>query len=525
MKKHSPDSDEWKKIVDEAFSSDEIHVFSENYNMKKHSMQKGFIMKRNNLLLNLTVTAAALAVVAFPTGIYLSTRTAETQPATELPAEEVETTSEDEVTIVDETTEEFISQVSDTEVTITDGEDDGQVNEEVHQFTEDNIDYDTIYDLEYSWLPEGLEFQDEESPYGGKFHNWTTEDGMTPIFTKVPAGVTYYEDTGNPEIATTKDEWLLDGKTVSIYYRSTYIPDNPELNFGRIAFIYFDNTPYVLQLYVTDGISEEDFKKIIDNVHLVPSDTEIAYIINPEEYKTLNEYRSGDKETSENTEFTVGSYENLGTPADSVPVVQVGEPVLETSPSAWGEVSATVNSVHFSKNFDGIITDGIGWEADYSEYLNEDGTLIENVRKWITFENGTETEFKTETVPVSVMTVNITYTNNSTETPIDDYCICPTLQTMYDGYFFKQRIFDIIEMRTAEMTNSSIDCIDIFYHLTADDMHFSFSCPNQSDKNNISIAPGESTEVTLAFIVEDKHRDNLYLSMNDDGFVDLSNIE
>lgn len=521
MKKHIPDSTEWEKIVDEAFSSDEKHTFSESYNMKKQALQKGTVMKKNNILMNLTVAAAAFAVVAFPTGIYLATRTAETTPAAELPADEVETTSEDEITIVDDTGEEFATEISETEVTITDGEEDGQVNEEVHQFTEDNIDYDTIYDLEYGWLPEGLEFQGEDSPYGGKFHNWTTEDGMTPIFTKVMEGVTYIEDTGNPEIATTKDEWLLDGKTVSIYYRSTYIPDNPEHNFGRIAFIYFDNTPYVLQLYVTDGISEEDFKKIIDNVHLVPSEEETAYVYTLEEEKLLKEYNA----TSENTEFTVGSYENLGTPADSVPIVQIGEPVLETSPSAWGEVSATVNSVHFSDNFDGIITDGIGWEADYSEYLNEDGTLAENVRKWITFENGTETEFKTETVPVSVMTVNITYTNNSTETPIDDYCICPTLQTMYDGYFFKQRIFDIIEMQTAEMTNNSIDCIDTFYHLTADDMHFSFSCPNQSDKNNISIAPGESTEVTLAYIVEDKHRDNLYLSMNDDGFVDLSNIE
>lgn len=209
MKKNIPDSDEWKKIVDEAFSSDEIHVFSENYKMKKQSMRKGIIMKRNNLLMNLTVAAAALAVVAFPTGIYLSTRTAETTPSAELPSEEVETTSEDEITIVDDTGEEFATEISETDVTITDGEDDGQVNEETHTFTEENIDYDTIYDVEYGWLPEGLEFQDQDSPYGGKFHNWTTEDGMTPIFTKVMEGVTYTEDTGNHEIATTKDEWLL----------------------------------------------------------------------------------------------------------------------------------------------------------------------------------------------------------------------------------------------------------------------------------------------------------------------------
>ena len=301
-----PNSDEWEKIIDDAFSSDELHTFSESYNMKKHSMhsvRKGITMKKNNLIMNLTVAAAALTVVAVPTAVYIGSNANHTPTATEVSdetqtdvsSEVPEITSSDEVTLAENTDEEFVTE--NAEVTVTDGEDDGQVNEETHTFTEENIDFDTIYNVEYGWLPEGLEYQEDDSPYGRKFHNWTTEDGMTPIFSRVPESVTYYEDTGNPEIATTKDEWLLNGKTVSMYYRSTYIPDNPEYNFGRIAFIYFDNTPYVLQLYVTDGISEEDFRKIIDNVKLVPSDTETAYIYTPSQ----NE--------QENTDFTVGSYE------------------------------------------------------------------------------------------------------------------------------------------------------------------------------------------------------------------------
>ncbi len=515
-----PNSDEWEKIIDDAFSSDELHTFSESYNMKKHSMhsvRKGITMKKNNLIMNLTVAAAALTVVAVPTAVYIGSNANHTPTATEVSdetqtdvsSEVPEITSSDEVTLAENTDEEFVTE--NAEVTVTDGEDDGQVNEETHNFTEENIDFDTIYDVEYGWLPEGLEYQEDDSPYGRKFHNWTTEDGMTPIFTKVMESVTYTEDTGNPEIATTKDEWLLDGKTVSMYYRSTYIPDNPEYNFGRIAFIYFDNTPYVLQLYVTDGISEEDFRKIIDNVKLVPSDTETAYIYTPSQ----NE--------QENTDFTVGSYENMGISVEDSTIAQVGEKVYEKNPDIWGNVSAKVTGVRFDNDFNGLTTDGIGLDADYSEYLNEDGTLVENVRKWIEFENGTEIEHGTETVPISVMTVNITYTNNGKE-PVDDYCICPTLQTKYDGYFFKQRICDIVKTES-ELETNGMDCIDTFRHLTADDIHFSFSCPNQSDKNNIHLDGGESTEVTLAFIVEDNLRDNLYLSMNDNGYVDLSNIE
>ncbi|MCM1314145.1 MAG: hypothetical protein NC205_06105 [Prevotella sp.] len=667
MKKYRlPDNAEWDKIVDEAFSSDEIHTFSGEYNMKKYhnfQVRKGITMKKNNLLMNLTVIATALAVIAVPTGVYVANNMTATKSDTQYANEEQEkneqaspvaekendkiydiefgwlpedfeynneesytyftnagnekifmiasfmknlsgektengkaltvryeydtddktidirynvdyvenstdkncmnygrvatiyfkdTPYELELLVTDDITKDDFKkiidnvklvesdtekaeiytgeQVTETEFTISDGNDDGQVNEGIHQFTEDEIDYDTIYDVAYCWLPEGLEYQGQDSPYGGKFHNWTTDDGMTPMFTKVPKGSEYYEDTGNPEIETTKDEWLLDGKTVSMYHRSNYIPNNPELNFGRIAFIYFDNTPYVLKLYVTDGISEEDFRKIIDNVKLVPSEGETAGTYNyKEDEKMLQEYRSGHTENTDNTDnaeqidFEVGSYEKMGTPADSLPIVQVGEPVQEIYPDVWGEVSATVTGVRFDDDFNGLTTDGRGWEADYSEYLDEDGKLIENVRRWVKFENGTETEFETETVPVSVMTVSITYTNDGAE-PVKDYCVCPTLQTNYNGYFFNQCIYDIIKMET-EISANNIDCIDTFRPFNADNLHFAFSCPNQSSKNNINLEPGESAEVMLAFIVEDKLRDNLYLSMNANGFVDLSNIE
>ncbi|MDE6102489.1 MAG: hypothetical protein K2F73_05895, partial [Ruminococcus sp.] len=40
-----------------------------------------------------------------------------------------------------------------------------------------------------------------------------------------------------------------------------------------------------------------------------------------------------------------------------------------------------------------------------------------------------------------------------------------------------------------------------------------------------NIAPNESVQVVIALAVEDKFRDSLYLCMNENGFVDLSNLE
>ena len=43
-----PDDKEWKKIIDEAFDSDEIHIFSEHYNMQIRCMQRRIEMKKTN---------------------------------------------------------------------------------------------------------------------------------------------------------------------------------------------------------------------------------------------------------------------------------------------------------------------------------------------------------------------------------------------------------------------------------------------------------------------------------------------
>lgn len=494
MKKHIPDSDEWKKIVDEAFSSDEIHVFSENYKMKKQSMRKGIIMKRNNILMNLTVTAA-LAVVAFPTGIYLSTRTAETTPSAELPADEVETTSEDEVTVADETSEEVATEISDTEVTITDGEDDGQVNEEVHQFTEDNIDYDTIYDIEYGWLPEGLEYN-EDGPYAYKFKNVNNDrSGMTPSFTKFPDGVkiphivNHCKDT---------EEYTIDGKTVTISYRDDYEENADNYNFGRVAYISFDNTPYTLSLWVTDDITKDDLRKIIDNVNLVPSETEIAYIYTPEKTDVYIDNEAGLSDTQK--------------------VYHIGEDI-DVEDAYGNNVKIKVNDVSFDtvfgdKNPQGSLgmTSDLYTLLDYADCIDENGSLTDNVRKYIQYSNGSDVEYQEteETIPTQIMTISMTYTNTGDT----------TIENIFNAdngfYLYTKRDDRLYGMHTVNMLDhfntddsESFNYKDTFDILKADD--FSEFIYYTQEKNVLQ--PNESAEVKIAFAVEDEFMDNVYLDL------------
>lgn len=494
MKKNIPDSDEWKKIVDEAFSSDEIHIFSENYKMKKQSMRKGIIMKRNNILMNLTVAAAAIAVVAFPTGIYLSTRTAETTPAAELPADEVETTSEDEVTIADETTEEFISQIQDTEVTITDGEDDGQVNEEIHQFIEDYIDYDTIYDLEYGWLPEGLEYN-EDGPYAYKFKNVNNDrSGMTPSFTKFTDGVKV------PHIVNCckdTEEYTGDGKTVIISYRDNYEEDADNYNFGRVAYISFDNTPYTLSLWVTDDITKADLRKIIDNVKLVPSDTETAYIYTPYEEEDMN---------------------IANDVSDNQKVYRIGEEI-DTVDEYGNKAKITVNDISFDttvgdNNPQGAcgISSELYVQLNDAGYVDENGSLTDNVRKYIQYSNGFDVEYQEteEIIPTQLLTVSMTYTNTG------DTAIENIFNADNDFYLFTKRDGKYYDMYTVNMLDrfgtdnpELFNYKDTFDTLKIDDFHnFIYYTQNKN-----VLQPNESAEVKVSFMVEDEFMDNVYLDL------------
>ena len=61
-----PDEKEWKKIVEDAFSSDEEHIFSEHYKLNKQQMLRRVTMTKKtfNKKRGLAVIAAAVAVTA-----------------------------------------------------------------------------------------------------------------------------------------------------------------------------------------------------------------------------------------------------------------------------------------------------------------------------------------------------------------------------------------------------------------------------------------------------------------------------
>ncbi|MDE5862263.1 MAG: hypothetical protein K2H28_08740, partial [Ruminococcus sp.] len=392
--------------------------------------------------------------------------------------------------------------VTKSEFTISDGKNDGKVNEGTKEFKEsesknaENYD-DTIYDVEYGWLPEGLEYQ-QGNEYDGKFHNYTTNSGMTPSFikypdgNKIPAIVNRCKDTQN---------YTADGKTITISYRADYQENTANRNFGRIADISFDNTPYSLALWVTDDITQDDLKKIIANVKLVPSDKETAYIYNPEDEEVLREYQNVSEDIY-----------------SDVKVYRIGEDIDVDNYNSGYKCRLKVNDISFDTAFGDINPDGaLGKSSDlYKDFkvdiLDDDGLLLDNVRKYVQFSNGNDVKYKEteETIPTHIMTVRMTYTNtgdNTIENIFDSDNSFTLLTKRGDG---------LINTHTAKLLDhfgsddyTKYDFYDTFDASLDDDIN-SFLYYVQ-EKNTLN--PNESTEITMAFAVEDEFTDNVYLDL------------
>ncbi|MBD5160035.1 MAG: hypothetical protein HDT23_07340 [Ruminococcus sp.] len=394
--------------------------------------------------------------------------------------------------------------VTQSEFTVSDGKNDGKVNEGTKVVKEseskpaENYD-DTIYDIEYGWLPEGLEYQ-QGNEYDGKFHNYTTNSGMTPSFTKYPDGnkipaiVNRCKDTQN---------YTADGKTVTISYRSDYQENSANRNYGRIADISFDNTLYSLSLWVTDDITKDDLKMIIANVKLVPSDTETAYIYNPEDEEL--DYRD------------VLS----GEVYSDVKIYHIGEDIDVDNYSEYYsgyKCRLKVTDISFDNAFGTLNPEGGLSKSDdlYGDFktadiVDEDGILVDNVRKYVQFAKGDDVKYqeKTETVPTHIMTVKMTYTNTG-DTTIENI-----FDTNNKFMLLTKRDNTLINTHTAKLLDKfgSDDYTKYNFYDTFDvlrDSAYSFMYYVQ-EKN--TLRPNESTEITMAFAVEDEFMDNVYLDL------------
>lgn len=456
MKKSEfPNEMKWDKIVEEAFSSDDEHIFSEHYSLRKQQMlrrnnmtHKKFNKKRGIGL----VVAVAVAAVAIPTSIYAYDKlTAKIEKTANY-----ENTVTIQTPVVDEGTAE-----------------------------------QGYMDFELGWIPEGFEFSEQD----GKYHNEETDGCITAIFYKLPDDTTV--EISLP-FSADYETYETEGKTAFVNYREPmHFNDNP---FTREIFVSFEDTSYVLRLHITKDISQEDMYKFIDNINLVPSD-EMKYNTYIPWLEDKN--TSEDNQVNQKPESNVFE-ENMRNIGDTISYPFEGE-------GTHSGYDITLNSVELTDSFDGIHTDACGWEYDYSEFMDGNGNVIENIRTGIKHGDGINTTdeiISEQSLPIHILKMNLTYTNTSDIA--QDYIISPLMFIMEDGK----------PILLSETMNQG----DISYYDTIEGMErrinmFSMEvAPEYScDKNYIHLEKGESTDVQLAFFVDDNVKDKVYLDFRVSG--------
>lgn len=339
----------------------------------------------------------------------------------------------------------------------------------------DESSKEQLMDYEFGWLPEGFAKPDND---------WHYENGsetIAPLFFRVPDDKDHKIDM----LYSAECETLeLDGKTAMINYRISY-NNGEENNYGREIWVSFDDTKYLLELFITDGISQEDTKKILENIKLVPTD-EICFGSRLPWDEEKEEYTPPEKKDVD---------------LDKCDIYKIGDTVSYTgAPEENSGYSITINSAEFTDSFEGIDTDGCGWDCDYSELIDENGNIIENTRQFIKPGDGIETLdeiVKEENIPMHILKLNVTYTNIANVQ--NEICICPNLINISNG-----------NIRYLGQSDSEYIVNDTVREGRDVGLHFSLDSEKMGSKNYVVLEPGESAEVEIAFFVADDETDDLY---------------
>lgn len=472
------DEDNWNDIVEEAFAPDaEVHVFSDRYKSRKARLMRKYtknnekkpVMSKKGII---AIAAAAAVVAAVPASVYAGTRIYNAYM--EKPAE------------------------YQRDITIELGDDAETVQ------TNDGaavVDSGT-YKMSVGYVPEDLKFEHaaenaDGNVCGFKYARYGTDDWRSAsfdFFVIDNESRTFSETLKN---VTAESTYETDDRIVFI--------SRLDKDFDKRAEIWvaFKDTKYVAKILALQEFTEDELKMMAEGLVLEESDVEVA-----SSYTTYTEYQEWLQAEIENSDVSEPDFykEHLG----EMNLISIGESFSDF------DVDVTLDSITLQDTFDGITTDSIGREYDYSKYMNSDGTLADNIRTWYTKGDGVDTIDEvdyTETMSARIMVVNLTYENKGTEEI--EYCVCPGVRPIDENGDW------LIE-------NKSFDdryAVDSLSALGYDDGFFSFSTDHENRKNNIvAFMPGEKAQVQLAFIVYDEPVADYYLCLDtyQNVFVDLN---
>lgn len=346
-------------------------------------------------------------------------------------------------------------------------------------------------DWKFTYLPEGL----AEDESGWKYHDYETGAAITPCKYYLP----FCGDEIKEEMNFSADceNYETGDKTVMINYKLSYEKEKDDpTNYGRVVWISFNDYELVLQLYISNGLPQDELYKIIDGIEL--------YSIDEETFHERYGY-ADDENRRQNDDVSEGNiYDDFDKISlDEFTIKKTGDTVTY-SEFYSGDISFRVNNVEITDSFDGITTDASGDPADFDSLTDENNNIISNTRTWYRFGDGITTideDICSSEMPYHIIKMNVTAEYSGDE--YEEIGICPTLVN-YNSLFGSVVKFEEdtnIPDGYAPGEVGFRDSIRDEYFISLDGLiSMDSDEKNYCTKNYIGLEPGESADFQICFV-------------------------
>lgn len=377
-------------------------------------------------------------------------------------------------------------------------------------------------EVEASYIPEGYEYGEENTPYGGKWHNYDT-DGSISIITYNAADLDRLERSGESMFLNyTKDEHIqeieLDGMKANVFVSDGFYTDSDKT--VKSIYLFNEEFGYGVQVWNESNLPADEIIKVAEGLKINVLDTVVPYATEEELAK--------EKASGEGWEKAWEERYKGGVQASSIYKIgeEIKDPMYDANDS---EITEFLDDIRFTVQKvevkDALPADEypiehyLDYENEMAAWVNNDGTLKPHERyKYSLDENGMENkeEVLEESIQSKFVVVKMKAKNCGTSqtewNKSEGVVIAPDLTTLVprgDGNYSypTENLRSANEGYSLQWTSNNSSSFPVYF----DKIYFTDGIKRMKDALWRPLAAGEELEYTLVYVVDEDQLDNMYL--------------
>lgn len=356
------------------------------------------------------------------------------------------------------------------------------------------------------YMPEGYVYGDETSAYGGKWHNEET-DG---IITIIPYNASELDELirlGDAEQLThgIKEENLKEETDISGMKTSVFVTDSEYIdseNTTKRLFLFNEEDGYLIEIISYSDLPEKELLKVAEGLEIQILDSVVPYKTEEE----INIQLAKREEINDEKEMSDGAIaQNC--------FFAVGDELKNPYAKALQEdLRYTVESIEVK---DTLMLDEYPMEnyVNYEEaaqWINEDGSLKPHERRHdIIGENGEIAESVVETVSSKYVVVKMKLKNANKVNPCLEYeaFVAPYLKNLSQNENGNWTENEDSYLPANEEYMIQTDGLPVYF----DQRYYTDGIEGLKHALFLPMEPGEETEYTLVYIVDEDRLDSAFL--------------